>query len=332
MHQRNLLIQSELRDKSVRSLIRGLRLVHPGARDLGPRRLERILGAQRDRASKQGNDGYTAVHCMQFYHPGQEKCGEIDFSCGDCIQLDRMRSAVANSDTQTERLVFALRERILRGEFNAGERLTELGLVSLLQASRTPIRLALERLAHEGLVHALASGGFRVRSFSVGEIWDAIEIRGVLEGTAARFAAERLEDQDELASLRTLLAEETGESLATVEAFARYAEVNDRFHRELWRLSKSSSLMRTLEAACKTPFVAPGALVFRDGMPAWSNWASIAAEHHRALVEAISDREGARAEALAREHSRVARRNLEFALRNEDLIRSLPGASLIETE
>ena len=43
----------------------------------------------------------------------------------------------------------------------------------------------------------LAAGGFRVRAFTIPEIWDAIEIRGVLEGTAARFAAERLESADE---------------------------------------------------------------------------------------------------------------------------------------
>ena len=64
-----------------------------------------------------------------------------------------------NSDTQTERLVLALRERILKGEFSPGERLTELGLVSLLQASRTPIRLALERLANEGLLDLIPTGG-----------------------------------------------------------------------------------------------------------------------------------------------------------------------------
>ena len=74
-----------------------------------------------------------------------------------------LATAASNSDKQTERLVLALRKRILNGEFSPGERLTELGLVSLLQASRTPIRLALERLANEGLLDAISSGGFRLR-------------------------------------------------------------------------------------------------------------------------------------------------------------------------
>jgi GntR family transcriptional regulator of vanillate catabolism len=243
-----------------------------------------------------------------------------------------VRRVASISDTQTERLVFALRERILRGEFHGGERLTELGLVSLLQASRTPVRLALERLAHDGLVDPASSGGFRVRSFTVAEIWDAIEIRGVLEGTAARFAAERLESPGELATLRALAEDPTGTLPMTVERFALYQDLNSRFHRELWRLSKSNPLVRALETASKVPFAAPGASVFTEADADQRGWPGVlATEHHRGIVEAIQNREGTRAEALAREHSRVARRNLECALQNKNLIGKLPGATLIDT-
>ena len=61
------------------------------------------------------------------------------------------------------------------------------------------MRLALERLAHEGLLEALPKGGFCIREFTIEDVWDAIEILGVLEGTAARLAAERLGDSRELA-------------------------------------------------------------------------------------------------------------------------------------
>ena len=147
--------------------------------------------------------------------------------------------SISYSDTQTERLVLSLRERILKGEFPRGEQLTELGLVSLLQVSRTPIRLALERLANEGLLDPIPTGGFRVRSFSLVDIWDAIEIRGVLEGTAGRFAAERLGTVDELAGVKRLLAKATMEFPITAEGFARYLDVNRSFHRELWWMAKS---------------------------------------------------------------------------------------------
>ena len=231
-------------------------------------------------------------------------------------------------DTQTERLVLALRERILQGQFPSGERLTELGLSSLLQSSRTPVRLALERLANEGLLDVIATGGFRVHSFSLAEVWDAIEIRGVLEGTAVRFAAERLERAEELASVKGLVSKATLDIPITFEGFARYLEMNKTFHRELWSLARSPSLFRELEHICKIPFAAPDALVFTIADREEST-AFVAAEQHRAIVEAIENHEGARGEALAREHSRISRRNLEFAFRSKNSSDQLPGAALI---
>src|SRR5947207_2258604 len=89
--------------------------------------------------------------------------------------------------------------------FGSGDRAScssELPLVARLGMSRTPIRLALERLAHIGLLEAAATGGFTVREFTLAEVRDAIEVRGVLEGTAARLAAERLLDSLELEPVR----------------------------------------------------------------------------------------------------------------------------------
>ena len=114
----------------------------------------------------------------------------------------------------------------------------------------------------------------------------------------------------------------------TAEGFARYLEMNRSFHRELWCLAKSPSLFRELEHICKIPFAAPEALVFGLADREQST-AYVAAEQHRAIVEAIENREGARAEALAREHSRISRRNLEFAFRSKEITKRLPGAALI---
>lgn len=215
---------------------------------------------------------------------------------------------------------------LLRGEFRAGERLAELSLVPLLNASRTPVRLALERLSHQGLLEALPNGGFRVREFTIAEIWDAIEIRGVLEGTAARLAAERLESSDELAELRRSYRQIEALSPGNLDNFVAYVQENVAFHRELWRLAKSTMLLRALEAVCSLPFAEPGALVFPRSE---EKGGLVALEHHRAILEAIEEREGTRAESLAREHSRMARRNLDWALRDHGVLRQVPGASLI---
>src|ERR1700685_391483 len=121
------------------------------------------------------------------------------------MQSTESKSKVGNSSefvSQTGRTLLNLRGMLLRGDFQPGERLSELPLVARLGVSRTPIRLALDRLAHEGLLEPSPTGGFVVRAFSIEDIWDAIETRGVLEGAAARFAAERLAQDSELAQLR----------------------------------------------------------------------------------------------------------------------------------
>ena len=88
------------------------------------------------------------------------------------------------------RALLSLREQILAGQFRPGERMSELRLVERVGVSRTPLRLALATLEHEGLLRVLPGGGYVVREFTRADIRDAIELRGVLEGTAARFAAE----------------------------------------------------------------------------------------------------------------------------------------------
>src|SRR5688572_23588300 len=94
--------------------------------------------------------------------------------------------------SQIARAFVGVRALLLRGEFARGERISELPMVARLGMSRTPIRLALERLAHIGFLDVWPTGGFAVRGFTIAEVLDAIEVRAVLEGTAARLAAERL--------------------------------------------------------------------------------------------------------------------------------------------
>jgi GntR family transcriptional regulator of vanillate catabolism len=232
--------------------------------------------------------------------------------------------------SQTERAVLALREMLVRGDFAAGQRLTELGLAARLRASRTPVRHALHRLTHEGLLVALPTGGFAVRRFTLTDIWDAIEIRGGLEGIAARLAALRHRDGSELSRLRALCAEMDGLGVSGVSDFLRFLEVNQAFHAELWSLARSPMLLRSIEAVTVLPFAAPGALVFGEAERAAEQRVRVVAqEHHRSIVEAIEERDGARAESLAREHSRVARNNLMRARPGEEPLSRVPGGALI---
>jgi GntR family transcriptional regulator, vanillate catabolism transcriptional regulator len=233
-------------------------------------------------------------------------------------------------DSQTGRALLSLRELLLRGDFRPGERISELPLVARLGVSRTPIRLALDRLANEGLLEVSPTGGFVVREFTVGDIWDAIEMRGVLEGTAARLASERLSDLRELDTIRKCRDEMDTILRPTIDSFARYLDLNEAFHSALVDLAKSPMLRRTLERVMILPFASPSALVFaRSKLPKATEMLILGQEHHHAIVEAIEKRQGTRAESVAREHAQLSRRNLESALRDPSILDCVPGASLI---
>ena len=247
----------------------------------------------------------------------------------------------ASEVSQTGRTLLNLRGMLLRGDFQPGERISELPLVARLGVSRTPIRLALDRLAHEGLLEASPTGGFVVRAFTIEDVWDAIETRGVLEGAAARLAAERLELDSELTALRELRDEMDAMVLLEgnparfaepdIDSFARYLDLNEAFHSEIVTLSKSPMLRRALGQVTSVPFASPSALVYvRAKLPRAPEMFAVSHEHHRSIVEAIEHRQGSRAEALAREHSRMTRRNVEFALSDTSILSGVPGASLIK--
>ena len=232
--------------------------------------------------------------------------------------------------SQTARALIRVREMLLRGEVARGERISELPLVARLGMSRTPIRLALERLAHIGLLEATATGGFTVREFTLAEVRDAIEVRGVLEGTAARLAAERLSDSAELEHVQLYCRQMESLDRLTVDSFAPYMDANEAFHSAVLDLAKSAMLRRTLEQTNSLPFASPSAMVFPTSvLPQSDETLTLAQEHHRAILEAIGRRQGTRAESLAREHALLARRVLELALSDRDALSRVPGGPLI---
>lgn len=220
---------------------------------------------------------------------------------------------------------------ILSGEFSPGERVSEAPLTARLAASRTPIRLALERLAHEGLLDPYPTGGFIVRKFTLEDVWDSIEVRGVLEGAAARLAAERLTDDIELATLRQYQNDMDVLQEPTPDTLPRYLELNDRFHEEIIRLARNETLRRTLERLLTMPLASRQALVsLQTRFPEASDIFRVARDQHLRILETISKRQGSRAEGLAREHAEITRRALEFALAHTHGLSVLPGGTLIQ--
>lgn len=235
--------------------------------------------------------------------------------------------------THGRRAVIELREKIINGELPGGMRLFEVPLAEALQISRTPVREALSRLAEEGLLDRLPNGGFVVRRFGYVDVVDSIELRGVMEGTAARLAAERGAEPQALARIQDIVVRLDacfGPNEEDVD-FDAYSDLNAAFHVELAALSGSQIVRREVERATALPFASPSAfLPNRMEIAAFRRSLRTAQEQHHAMLNAIVSREGTRAEFIAREHARIARQNLEYIFSQDpELLQKIPGLALI---
>ena len=225
-----------------------------------------------------------------------------------------------------------LREWILAGDLPSGARIAELALVDRLGMSRTPIRSALMRLSQEGLLESLPGGGYAVRTFSEREVADAIELRGTLEGLAARLAAERGVKASLIAQARECLNQidlVLSDSALDDETFSAYVELNGQFHKQLSEMADSAVLAREIERASSLPFASASGFVGVHIKDHHARDTLVVAQHqHRQVLDAIERREAGRAEALMREHSRIARQNMQLALR-DPAASGTPGVQLI---
>jgi GntR family transcriptional regulator of vanillate catabolism len=232
------------------------------------------------------------------------------------------------------RVLVQLRDLILKGEFAPGERLAEIPLAERLGVSRTPIRVALATLEREGLVEPSASGGYVMRRFTPKEIRDAIDVRGHLEGMAARLLAEQGMPAALSESLHACLEEGdravSGPEMG-YENYAAYAAMNDRFHALIVDGCGNVALRHAIEINNRLPFAPASAMLpmqssTEDG---W-RWMLFAHLQHHNLVHAMEHGQGSRALAIAEEHVQVAKRNLEYALeRPERAAMLLPALRLM---
>lgn len=237
----------------------------------------------------------------------------------------------SDSTTQAVKVQNRLRDLILGGQLPVGERITEMALVDQLGASRTPIRAALMRLEQEGLLQPFPNGGYAIRRFSVADVADAIELRGLLEGWAARRLAERGASQTVLNAAKDILAKldlVLASNPFNDEVFSQYVLLNREFHQWLSQSCDSATIVKEMERVCSLPFASPnGFVAAQAASPHARERLLLAQDQHWQLLEAIEAREGARAEALMREHARLAQRNLkEVSLP----CGQVPGAALID--
>lgn len=195
---------------------------------------------------------------------------------------------------------------ILQGKLSAGQRVAEAPLAERLGMSRTPVRQALPVLAQEGLLVEHETRGYVVKEISTADILDAIDLRGVIEGLAARRVVERGASRTLCNALRLCLADGDrilGKGRIEESDEALYAEMNARFHDLIVREARSPMIEQTLERNARIPFVGPQALAFdRTSLGRMYDMLSYAHRQHHFIVAAIERGEASRVEALMREH------------------------------
>lgn len=137
-----------------------------------------------------------------------------------------------------------IREDILNDKYHAGDKIVEAKLADELGVSRTPVREALKQLELDGLVDNIPNRGVVVKGISNQDIHDIYTIRVAIEGIAARWAVERMDEQvvDDLKEIYDLM-----EFYTFKDDLDKIFELNTRFHETIYRATKSRYLEQVLK-------------------------------------------------------------------------------------
>ena len=216
----------------------------------------------------------------------------------------------------SQRVIESLRKMIISGELVPGERMAEIPLAERLGVSRTPIRLAFRALEYEGLLHPAGRRGYMVREISAGEVAGAIEVRGVLEGLAARLLAEQGMTRGARATLLESL--QRGDDLFRKGSISEqdmedYHDLNMVFHQTIVEASANSAITHALARNDHLPFASVNSIAIdRNDLGKEFRRFNFAHMQHHIIFDALDNGQGARAEAVMREHANAALRYAEL--------------------
>ena len=193
-----------------------------------------------------------------------------------------------------------LEQEILSGNYAYGEVLTEARLAEELDVSRTPIREAIRRLEQENILK-LTGKGLVVQGITRADIEDIMEVRQLIEGKAARRAAENMTDEQKQKLKETVELQE----FYVAKGDPDRVQVQDHeFHELIYAGSGSITLQSTLSPLHRK------AQKFRRASVAKKSRAKDSVREHTAICEAIAAGDGDAAERLMLAHIESARKSI----------------------
>jgi DNA-binding GntR family transcriptional regulator len=197
------------------------------------------------------------------------------------------------ADTLPRRIATELSRMIITGRLPPGQRLQETRLATQFRVSRAPIREAIKELERLGLVVKPPRRSAQVRGVTPRDVKEIYEIKTMLEGLAARLAAERITTQ-ELMKLKAIYRQMC--HLGARDHRARYVEASRRFHRAFIEASGNSRLVQMYEAMSREIWWLGTMILSRSDRHRTS------VQEHGEILDALAARDAKRAQTVTEDH------------------------------
>jgi DNA-binding GntR family transcriptional regulator len=218
------------------------------------------------------------------------------------------RKPIERHQTLREKILETIRDAILKGSLRPGERVSEPELAERFGISRTPIREAFRQLESEGYLEVIPRKGAVVASLSERDVIEFYAIKSILEGHAARIAAERMTERD-LERLETINAKL--QEIAAGGDIKGFFRVHNEFHELFIKASGNDKLIELInQLVLKFNRLRLASLAQPGRM-------DISVQEHRKIIEAFRRHDGEQADSLVRRTATIGAEVLIQSLAQE---------------
>ncbi len=212
----------------------------------------------------------------------------------------------SNSFSLTDEIADIIRDRILKGEYEIGEKIRENQIAEELRVSRTPIREAFKQLENEGLLDYIPNRGCFAKGFTMRDVDDIYAVREALEKLAVERSVVRITDE-EIAALEEQC--DLMEFYANKKDAKKVLELNSVFHDLIYASTRSRFMAQVLRSYKEYLDKTRKASLYEPG------WLLDILQEHRAIVSAIRRRDLDAATAAVSEHLKQSRIRTETVWR-----------------